>query len=56
MTGPLQRTHDQCVQVRKTFCKEANVAPKSSITEVAADAGVSVTTVSHALSGKRAVS
>lgn len=32
------------------------MAPKSSITEVAADAGVSVTTVSHALSGKRAVS
>jgi LacI family transcriptional regulator len=32
------------------------VVPRSSITEVAAHAGVSVTTVSHALSGKRAVS
>lgn len=32
------------------------MVPKISIVEVAADAGVSVTTVSHALSGKRAVS
>ncbi|WP_375431511.1 LacI family DNA-binding transcriptional regulator [uncultured Friedmanniella sp.] len=32
------------------------MTPKISIVEVAADAGVSVTTVSHALSGKRAVS
>lgn len=36
--------------------QEANVVPKISIVEVAADAGVSVTTVSHALSGKRTVS
>lgn len=49
-------THDHFCAQRKSICKGAIVVRARRIADVAAAAGVSPTTVSHALSGKRAVS